>query len=212
MRQLFSRPQALAVTGGVPGDPDLHQLAADSAAGDRRRLHRHGGDADPPAEATTTAAAAQSKGRGGQETGRGTDRRLSGDRSDGNRNRRGPDPPGRSQARRRPVGTHPARPAKRGRRHGHHHAQGPHPRQHAAGTRTSIASKSPTCRWPTANVEAGHAAGDGFRPDHAARCAASPPASRPSTRRPCGSSRRSAIRPRCSATRSSSRPACWPRI
>ena len=31
--------------GRLPGDPDLHQPAADSAAGDRRRLHRPGHDA-----------------------------------------------------------------------------------------------------------------------------------------------------------------------
>ena len=34
---------------------------------------------------------------------------------------------------------------------------------------------------------------------------------RPSARRPCGSSRPCASRPRCSATRWSSRAACWPR-
>ena len=33
MQQIFSRPQALAVTGGFLGDPGVHELAADSAAG-----------------------------------------------------------------------------------------------------------------------------------------------------------------------------------
>ena len=37
MQQLFSRPQALAVTGGFLGDSGVHELAARAAAGARRR-------------------------------------------------------------------------------------------------------------------------------------------------------------------------------
>ena len=48
LRQLFSRPQALAVAGGFLGRLDLHQPAADSAAADRRGLRGHGRDALPP--------------------------------------------------------------------------------------------------------------------------------------------------------------------
>ena len=51
LRQLFSRPQALAVAGGFLGVSDLHQPAAAAAVGDRRRLHRPGHDHLAPHDA-----------------------------------------------------------------------------------------------------------------------------------------------------------------
>ena len=45
LRQLFSRPQALAVTGGFLGHVDFHELADRAAGADRRQLRGHGRDA-----------------------------------------------------------------------------------------------------------------------------------------------------------------------
>ena len=121
----------------------------------------------------------RSQGRRSQEAGR--EERIEDfltDRPDGDRSRRRPHPPGRPQARRRPARTHPARAPKRRRRDRHHHAQGPHPRQHAAGAE----------RVP--HQDRRHAGGR--RPRRARRCCwrstpASPPArstaSPPRTRR-----------------------------
>ena len=47
LRQLFSRPQALAVAGGFLGVLIFTSLPRDSAAVDRRRLRGHGRDAVP---------------------------------------------------------------------------------------------------------------------------------------------------------------------
>ena len=118
--------------GRFPLDPDLHQPAADSAPGDWRHVHRAGRVDDPPRHGGQGGHRGEEAGRS-RQAGRDPRGRLLERRSDGGRDRRGADPPGRSPPRRRPAGTHPARPPERGRRDRHHPAQGPHPRQHAAG-------------------------------------------------------------------------------
>ena len=134
--------------GRIPGRAGLHQPAADSAVGDRRRLRRHGGDASS-GETTSAAAAVKAKKQAeADQAARRAGRGLPGGRSDGSRNRRGPDPPGRSQTRRRPAGAHPARAAERGRRNRHHPAEGPHPRQHAAGAEPISHQDRRHGRWP----------------------------------------------------------------
>ena len=131
--QLFSRPRALAITGAFVAIlvftnlPTLPLVGIGGGCiGLAMMLTRK-------QRAIDVAAATPNPGRS-HEKARGTGRGFPLGRSDGDRDRRGADPPGRSEARRRPVGTHPASAAERGRRHRHHHAQGPHPRQHAAGT------------------------------------------------------------------------------
>ena len=132
VQQLFSRPQALAVAGGFlsilifTSLPRIPLLAIGATCiGLALTMTRRGA-------AAQAASRGEEAGRG-RQAGRDPRGRLLERRSDGSRDRRGADPPGRSPPRRRPAGTHPARPPERGRRDRHHPAQGPHPRQHAAG-------------------------------------------------------------------------------
>ncbi len=189
-------------------DPDLHQPADAAADGHRRRLHRPGHDAHAQATGHRRRRGGPNQGRSHKKA-RGTGRGFPGRRSDGDRDRRRLDPPGRSQTRRRPARAHPARAAKRGRRHRHHHAQGPHPRQHAAGSE-SIPHQDRRRAGRRGQAASQHAAGHELRAMPPARYRASPRKNRPSTRRPPGSMPAAATRPRCWATPWSSRSACWP--
>ena len=208
VQQLFSRPQALAVAGGflsiliftsLPRIP-LVAIGA-TCIGLALSMTRRGA-------AAQAATRGEEAGRS-RQAGRDPRGRLPERRSDGSRDRRGADPPGRSPPRRRPAGTHPARPPERGRRDRHHPAQGPHPRQHAAGPEP-VSHQDRRHAGRRGHGPCGQVPGHGLRhrePTRADACQAWPPASRPSARPPSGSNRPSATRPRCTATRSSSRAA-----
>jgi flagellar biosynthesis protein FlhA len=130
--QLFSRPQALAVTGGflavlmftsLPRVP-LMLLGAACLSG-------------AIANADTTSCRARTVGAGRSTeaaiaTGGRARRGFSGRRPDGDRARSWIDPAGRSQARRRLIGSRPASEAERRSGNRCDHAESPHSRQHAA--------------------------------------------------------------------------------
>ena len=133
MQQIFSRPQALAVTGGflsilvftsLPRVP-LLMLGAACIGLARMMTRRESREAEAAAQQADKAQDRQAAG--------GARRGLSHRRSDGDRAGRRPDPAGRSESRRRPAGARAARAAEHRRRDRHPHAEGPHPRQHAAG-------------------------------------------------------------------------------
>ncbi len=124
--------------------------------------------------------------------------------------RRRPDSPGRSEARRRSARTRAAGAAERGRRDRHHHAQGPHPRQHAA-RRTTVSHQDRRHAGRRRRGRAGTAAGDRLRRDHRPDRRHRRPRTPPSAPTPSGSIRPPRRRPRCTATRWSSRARCWRR-
>ena len=134
LTQIFSRPQALAVTAAFLGLLIFTNLPAVPLLGIGGSCAALAVLLDAPRSARPTKPRRPSAAAAAKKPAEAARRRLSGRRSDGNRNRRRPDSPGRSEARRRPARAHPARAAERGRRDGPDHAQGPHPRQHAART------------------------------------------------------------------------------
>ena len=129
VRQLFSRPQALAVAAGflgiliftsLPRIPLL--LLAAGCVGMAVTLSRRETKVKA-AQATKQSASHQAVATAG--------RGLPGRRSDGVGAGRRTAPPGRSEARRRSAGPHRPGAADRGRRDRHHPAPSPRPRQHA---------------------------------------------------------------------------------
>ena len=207
LKQLFSRPQALAVAGRLPGHLDVHQPAADSAAG---------------ASAAAASALAMTLTR---RTARAKARPRPSSR---------PKPPRPAEERVEDylavdpmeveigVGLIRLADPKRG---GDLLERIQRVRQNVAADigiilpkvriRDNMRLEQNQYRIKIADMPvaegtglSGQVPGHGFGHDHAARCRAWPPRTRPSAPRPSGSSPASATRPRCSATRSSSRAAC----
>ena len=145
--QLFSRPRALAITGAFRGDPGLHQPADAAAGGDRRRLHRPGGDADAQAARDRRRGPIANASRSHEET-RGTGRGFPVGRSDGDRDRRGPDPTGRSRSAAAICWNASSACGKTWRPTSASSCPRCASATTCGSTRINIASRSSTCRWP----------------------------------------------------------------
>ena len=212
VRQLFSRPAGAGRGGRVPGHAGLHQPAATPAACCSAAA------ASALAMMLVAATRPSEDGRRPSkkaEAAKPAEERVEdylADRSDGGRDRRRADPAGRSQARRRPAGADPARSG----RTWPPRSASSCPRSASAttcgSTRTSTASRSPTCRWPTGTVypdmflamDSGVTTGKvpGIADARTRRSARRPLWIEPQRPRPGGDA---------TATRWSSRAACWPR-
>src|SRR5204863_8111420 len=114
--------------GRVPFDPDLHELAADTAAGTRWFVLGTFQNDDTARNASGERRGAAGGAREENETNGGARRGLSHGRSDGDRARRGTDSAGRSEPRRRFAGARAKGAAKYRGRNRHPHAESSHSR------------------------------------------------------------------------------------